>query len=584
MNIRNSISLMKSAVALTGGGLCLLMSPGRVWGQSASAIPQIRVKVFANAGGLTLPEAKPSTKENKDNKESKESKESKDAKGSKDMKEDSLNVQFTRGLEDLLTSNAKGRYLVESHGKDVKSPETGAIHLTLEGDLSHLENGGQNGGGSYLCAVRLFRDGKTRKMIGHWAGYARTFRDVSDNVQRDPNIHPGGLIGEISTRVTDILVHLGTGSVATRFEKFVKEHPDKGSKMAAVLVTPGHDNPQPLHDPATEGDGFRVQVNVKETGELYIVGSDAHGHPGLMLNRETHGPLIVSAAKPLLAPDVMEPPFNIEAAESTPNREIIVLLRTLPRSTSVPNPNHVLNGSGSSGLHLENNRENETESALRSICQATKLKSDAQSVVILDGGTAVDTSVSPSDSGIERILTMAEQDPAGSWTAVRLKIKTVPAKVDKEKSGLWEALGRGGITDNRVLLLSRNPDKSPVVVKDRFRLQARAAKDGYLLLVAMNSQGTIDLLAPNDKEIPSAKVAEGEMVLFPTRNGQSYIADRPGKERTRVLLLSSEKEATQMVEWLKAVKANRTKAAPRRPELAHPYYISDITFDVAPAS
>ena len=155
---------------------------------------------------------------------------------------ETLARRFTKGLRAALEGEARERFDVRiaARSDPAASP---TVRFVLRGGLSRVQGVGEASSDQpYLCIVRLFQETTpavgaktTRRLVGQWAGTARGLRDLTGNLARDPRVHALGLAGELSRRVTGVLMRMVDPSA-----KIVAPAPASGGDgPPAVLVLDG---------------------------------------------------------------------------------------------------------------------------------------------------------------------------------------------------------------------------------------------------------------------------------------------------------------------------------------------------------
>jgi hypothetical protein len=331
-----------------------------------------------------------------------------------------LNVRYTAAIRSYLADMANGRFaVVERPGKGGEEP--GALRLTLEGELSGTEADGPSGG-SYLCSLRLFQEGKPRRLVAQWSGGAATLRDLTGNLRRDPRIHPQGLLGEMGTRILRAIEALaGSGRMAQEFRALLDRAERTGQPNVTVVLGEADARAGKVPGRMTEGrmdvaevpagTAFRLRVSTREPGSAFLVEMDAGGAPHLhevvsparysLFAPEQESGLAVTPEQPVFLP----PGEGLRIPDGGPEREFVALVRRKRADTAPPR-----NTPPSVG-----GRETAQE---RTQAGETGTGPDIPGVQIISGGRDGDE-----DTDIAMLLRMATADPPGVWTARRVRVR-----------------------------------------------------------------------------------------------------------------------------------------------------------------
>ena len=498
-------------------------------GETRPALPELRVSLLRDAGGLGKPSAG----------------------------EPTLNTRLSRALETHLAEIAKGRYVTIPRGKKPSASQASGRLLTVEGELSHVDTGEANGG-PYLCVLRLFQEGKTRRLIGQWAGYARSFRDVSSNLHNDPRISPYGLVGELSRRIGEAASHTGDTGQSARLAALVQQAMDN-SKRLSIKVVPqsGPRKSASVGGELAAGDRYRLSVTSQEAGSLYLIGLEKPGKPVMLLEPCDETTRVLTPAHSLTAPELSEPPLTVGNLRAGEEQELVVLVRRLHRATR-----ETANRQPESRVRLA--------SASPDVAEASP--QEQRAVVIVEGGVFGGSASGPGDVGVERILKMAASDPAGTWIAQRIRLRiTAPVPA------FWESTGRGR-KDPKMLKLVPTPNKRTVEVMEKFGFQVQSGAEGYLILISRNSAGTVELLSPPDGNLDFARMEAGGKVSLPLDTDTAYASDRVGKEQARALLFHTREEAEIVLNILRRGPGGEAEPFPKS------FLIAETTLEVVPVA
>lgn len=388
----------------------------------------------------------------------------------------SLNVRLTRGLEAYLGEAARGRLRLV--------PASAQPDFSAQGEISKPDTA-PAGAGPYLLVLRLFREGKSRQLIGQWAGVADTVRDLSGNILRDPRVDPNGLTGELCKRAIAAAVG-GSWPQMESFDKLLGTTRATGVE-AKVLPAPG--------------GGYRIEVKSDAAGTVFVVGMRA-GVPRALLLSEAPQVVDLSAGKAVVLPT--QKTFALEEPASIGPREVVVLVRR--------------------------------KAAEREVLKTTEVtpSGNEPSVRIIEGGKEP-----AGEAGVTRILQLATADTPGLWRAVRMPLHLLTSPLDAYKDAK---------ADPTKLQLAMEPKKASVKVKEEVFFKAKVATDGFLVVVAHGASGTIRLLHPLSRKFEDAAVKAGSAITLPADSSKAYVADRAGTERVRAFLFPSRDAAAALLE------------------------------------
>lgn len=518
---------------LTGTVFCLTMGGASVReaaAQKEPSLPILRVAAFRDGGGLIPP-----------------------SKGEKP-----LTIRLSQALEERLMQAGKGRFRVIGVGQKGQEPR-----FTLEGELSHTESENTDEG-PYLCVARLFREGKRRQVVAQWAGYARTYRDISSNIRHDARVDADGLIGELTKRIAGTVGKTGQAEQTKRFAAFVRTAASGKRLQAEVVIQKDENAALSPTKRLLSGDPYRLRVDSPVAGSLYLVGYEKTGRPVSLQSDSDHAALPVTASRDQLAPAPSEQPLNAGRVQLPTEREIVVLVRSQGRQLET--------ASWQLKAAPEEKSQKETKAPGG---QVRENQTGSPAVSVLDVGGSGEKDDGEEDPVVAHILERAFSDPPGTWLAARLKVRVVPPAL-----GLWESVEQGKVASNRIQL-TRTPGKRAVSVMEKFQFQAKVGTSGYLLLLARTAEGSVELLFPRRNNVEAARVEAGQTALLPEDPEQAYASDRPGKERARAVLLTSREEAEA---WLKRLFAlPNAEVAEADSTLRAPFFLSEVAFEVLPA-
>lgn len=354
-----------------------------------------------------------------------------------------IEERFTTALQKLLTESAKGKF--GTNGTASNSD------FVVEGELSALQTA-KNTAGGYLCTVRLFQTGKSgRRLVGQWAGTAKTVRDLTGNITKDKSISSLGLAGELATRIGAVVsAAMGTGSgetakPATVFTPAVYNALIKtatANRRLTVDVVPagatGAADAKPRNT-LLPGEKYHLQVSAQDAGDVYVL--------ALVSDRENDGKpkspyaqneaLSALPGRPVLLPP--NAPFTAPAS-GTADWVVFVRRKTIKAGTSasviVPRsaggwrvPGFVLLP-GAVGDDPYGIADTPPDYGVPDVSQGA--------AVTVIGGALTATPIgavkpvpanakSELDNETERILTLMQSDAAGTWVALEIKLPVVPA-------------------------------------------------------------------------------------------------------------------------------------------------------------
>lgn len=130
--------------------------------------------------------------------------------------------------------------------------------------------------------------------------------------------------------------------------------------------------------------------------------------------------------------------------------------------------------------------------------------------------------------------------------------------------------------------VTMQPDKTTVVVGERFRFAARVGVDGYLVLLERDVEGRVYRLFPKNGRLDSARVRAGQVVRIPEI---AYNADTPGTEHIKAILFTGRDKAAALLSALPKGETGVPLAGMKRLQEVRsedaPFYTSEIAFEVA---
>lgn len=208
-----------------------------------------------------------------------------------------LNLALTDGFRKQLAELAQGRYEI------VDEKTSAPFHLS--GELA-LANVGARSTGPYLCTWRLYRQGKARKLVGQWVGSVRYYRDLTSNLLRDPNLHPGGLLGLMGEHMSAALARHTQQAEGLSAEETLDSI---GPAALATALVDGKGRLLPDRAPLRSGQDFYIQLKGTQSGQVFLVERTPTGNLKLLYSPEqTADPLrpdqslILTPRTPLIAP------------------------------------------------------------------------------------------------------------------------------------------------------------------------------------------------------------------------------------------------------------------------------------------
>ena len=297
-----------------------------------------------------------------------------------------LNVRYAQALRGRIRDVAKNSLRVLGADADDRA----AVHFTVEGDLSRADTTSLTAG-AYLCVLRLYREGKPRRLILQMAGTADTLRDLTGNLKQNPAFDLNGLAGEFAARI----------AAATRPETEASEFlaaADKAAesrRLTVAMVTEdaaGKPTDAPGMD-IKKGATFRLRVTSQDAGAVYLVALTDGGPkpvfaPADALDIRPNVPVLLPPGAPLTPP----------AADSA---EYIALVRISAKAADAK-------GNGPAA----------PTDAARGDARDREKESSAPAQVLLSGERAP----GDLDEGVKRLLALLRGDASGTWTAIRVRV------------------------------------------------------------------------------------------------------------------------------------------------------------------
>jgi hypothetical protein len=305
-----------------------------------------------------------------------------------------LDARLTEALQQYLSEVAGNHFHVAGTSKSPRSK----VRLTLEGELSRVGPGGSETEGSFLCVLRLYREGNPRLIIGQWAGTAQTLRELTGNIRQDKRFDKMGLMGELSKRVAAAVSDTASMAQAAAFSALVEAASKNPKRIEVVVLSerPGGQRGSGLTQ-VVIGDKYRVEVKSPEAGSVYIVALGPGGRPQS---------LFVPGQEAVLTPNMATlvpsgAPLSVNGPPGATEQEIVVLVRQKSAGLAAMSPEPV------------------TTRPLEIAAKASLYEPDVP-VQVVGGG---DDPPIPADTGIARLLAAAAGDPPGTWIAQKITLQ-----------------------------------------------------------------------------------------------------------------------------------------------------------------
>lgn len=311
-----------------------------------------------------------------------------------------VNERLGRALEIYLADVANGRYVVidpsgkpvpplpkSTAGGDMTAKSLPTAVFSVEGELSHVESA-EAEGGAYLCALRLFKEGSPRRLLGQWAGTAASLRYLTGNLRSVPDVDNAGLVGEIGKRLAQQIVAFSGPDQATQLAGIVASAPARPSLKMIVDGKPAAAEPS-----LANGTRYQVDIAPPTGGTVYAVLIDARGNARALEVPDAAHEIKIEAGQHLLMP-AKDRSATADSSYGSP-QSVVILIRK-EKSGTVTQPRQVGGG------------DNPDTAA------------PGGPVRILEGGATRTARVDPA---VARLLDMAGADPPGTWLAARLDFK-----------------------------------------------------------------------------------------------------------------------------------------------------------------
>jgi hypothetical protein len=315
-----------------------------------------------------------------------------------------INERFSSAIRSQLTELAKNQYALREKSVAKLAPEV--LRLRLEGKLVHLDSD-DAGGGAYNCTLRLYDDGRPRRLVGHWSATAATLRDLTSNIRHDPSISPLGLLGELCYRVNRAVTALQDPPANRRLTDLLKTVPQADRPEMAVTYTRA-DGPNPVASATTlrPGERYSVRISSPRSGRLFLFSQARGGPAGLMLADELDGVPIASGRIATL------PALGQFTAPASPGTLELVSLIETDGADDLRHKNQAVHPANPTAA--DNDRSTNP--------QRTLLPPRAVQII------GVDPEESEPNSPLARILNRITIDPPGVWLAQVTAIKIERAR------------------------------------------------------------------------------------------------------------------------------------------------------------
>lgn len=361
-----------------------------------------------------------------------------------------MEERFTQALQKLLAEYAKGRFSTAG-GKD--------SDFLVEGELSALQTT-KNTPAGYLCTVRLTQTTRTgKRLIGQWAGTAKTIRDLTGNLTKDDRVSNLGLAGEFATRIAAVVADAAPDSpkpaVASAtmtpdvYNALIKKAV-ADRRLTVDVMQEGMADQKPRNT-LLPGEKYRLRVSPQDAGTVYLLqlvsGEGFTGRPKSPFAQNE-----ALSASP--GRSVMLPPNTPLVAPKTGVASWVVLLRRSDARSAAPAGAQLapimpqIVGSRAVGgvivLPGEPAAQDAPQYGVADVpAQYGVPDSSPGAAVTVIGGALAGTPIasageSPAtpaksllDPEAERVLTMMKSDPAGTWIALEIKLPVVAG----DKSG-----------------------------------------------------------------------------------------------------------------------------------------------------
>jgi uncharacterized caspase-like protein len=152
---------------------------------------------------------------------------------------------------------------------------------------------------------------------------------------------------------------------------------------------------------------------------------------------------------------------------------------------------------------------------------------------------------------------------------------TPPHKVDPDHT-VWDDFSTDRVDRDKLSIrfMPRDGEPvTPVAIGQRFKTEINCGIDGYLVLLALDQQGNLQLPQGLAGQDPIVKVSAGYRAVLPSAS-QSFIAKQQGMQSVKAILFASRERAEALVNAFTGGSLSETKARKTR-ELG----VENDTFD-----
>lgn len=343
--------------------------------------------------------------------------------------DEALNTRLTRAFGTYLSKQANGRYLVN------EGPKRGKVAtrlLTLEGDLSHVDASPAEGGGGYLCVLRLFQEGTPRRLVAQWSGTADSLRYLTANLRADRRVDSQGLLGDMGKRVVAYMERTGADDQALALETLLRPALRSGKDVSAVIL-PEDTKPAasaaataaPARTATTAvadvpaGSGYRLKVASKRPGAVFVIGrSGAEKIPRAVYLPDSGAAAaeVRAAGEPVTLPAASAGSLKADEQVSQPqgeDQELIVLVRRKDAKK----------GGGASAAAAIPFAASPEAPAPAGGSIGTGIPGSGAPVGVMEG---MRSRMAPADHNVARLLRTIASDPPGTWAARRVVLHISP--------------------------------------------------------------------------------------------------------------------------------------------------------------
>lgn len=356
--------------------------------------------------------------------------------------------QVTLGFRRLLAEQAKGHYIVSANGKGPKDLPL----FTVEGEIATVGIGSADTQ-PLVLVMRLYQEGsKGRKMVAQFTGKSPTLRGLTGNLQQQGGISGLGLLGEIGEQLGKaVSLHQNN---TNDFDKMVKT----ATAVRRITVDVLGENGKPVvRQQVNPGDKFQLRVNSADKGAVYIVQLDKNGNP--MTPYSQDDPMDVAPNAPVLLPPNNS--FIAPKGAGGSTLEYVVFIR---KGGAAPGTE--------TGTETGAGTQTGTETGVEKPAQNNNatFHGYGMGAVVQDDNPFLRTSfhaeednpeqiellsvVAPGqepNEGIVALIAQYQNDPAGKWIGVRIKVPVIttdgngtgsPAPTAKPRNGTGNSMTR----------------------------------------------------------------------------------------------------------------------------------------------